>query len=76
MERSLEKCKPDSSIIRKLFHLIAIVRRQLGQKEPAREVCREGLRRFPDDGGTLALWRTARWPIGIRNSLLLEPLRC
>ncbi len=49
MERSLEKSKPDSSIVRKLFHLIAVVRRQLGQKEQAREVCREGLRRFPDD---------------------------
>src|SRR5262249_23703891 len=28
---------------------IAVVRRQLGQKEQARETCRESLRRFPDD---------------------------
>src|SRR5262245_14377395 len=49
LERSLEKSKPDSSIVRKLYHLIAVVRRQLGQKERAREVCREGLVRYPDD---------------------------
>jgi GT2 family glycosyltransferase/Flp pilus assembly protein TadD len=49
LERSLEVSTRDASIVRKLYHLIAVARRQLGQKEGAREICREGLKRFPDD---------------------------
>ncbi len=49
MEHSLETAASDASIVRKLYHLIAVARRQLGQKELAREKCREGLTRFSDD---------------------------
>src|SRR5262249_52227042 len=49
MERSLETSTRDSSIVRKLYHLVAVARRQLGQKESARQACRDGLTRYPDD---------------------------
>jgi GT2 family glycosyltransferase/Flp pilus assembly protein TadD len=49
MQRSLELSFPDSSIVRKLYHLLSVVKRQLGHKEEARVVCQEGRRRFPDD---------------------------
>jgi GT2 family glycosyltransferase/tetratricopeptide (TPR) repeat protein len=49
LERSLQNSTPESSIMRKLFHLISVARRQLGNKDGARQVCREGLKRFPDD---------------------------
>jgi GT2 family glycosyltransferase/tetratricopeptide (TPR) repeat protein len=49
LERSLEKSSRDASIVRKLYHLIAVARRQVGRKEAAREICRDGLKRFPDD---------------------------
>jgi GT2 family glycosyltransferase/predicted Zn-dependent protease len=49
LERSLALSSPDASIARKLFHLIAVARRLLGQKELAQEACREGLKRYPDD---------------------------
>jgi GT2 family glycosyltransferase/predicted Zn-dependent protease len=49
LQRSLEKSAPDSSITRKLYHLVALTHKQLGQKEQARAICRAGLERFPDD---------------------------
>jgi glycosyltransferase involved in cell wall biosynthesis len=53
LKRSLETAKPDSSILRKLYHLLAVVRRQLGAPGEALEHCRQGLERFPDDGELL-----------------------
>jgi tetratricopeptide (TPR) repeat protein len=49
LKRSLEKSSPDSSIARKLYHLITLTHRQLGQKGQALVICREGLQKFPDD---------------------------
>jgi tetratricopeptide (TPR) repeat protein len=53
LRRSLEKAKPDASILRKLYHLLAVVQRQLGAAADALQSCREGLRRFPDDAELL-----------------------
>jgi tetratricopeptide (TPR) repeat protein len=49
LQRSLEVAVSDASIVRKLYQLIAVVHRQLGQKEAAQEMCRTGLERFADD---------------------------
>jgi GT2 family glycosyltransferase/Tfp pilus assembly protein PilF len=53
MQRSLERSAPDSSIVRKLYHLLTVAHRQQGQKEQARTIGREGLKRFPDDAELL-----------------------
>jgi GT2 family glycosyltransferase/tetratricopeptide (TPR) repeat protein len=53
LRRSLEKAPTHSSILRKLYHLLAIGSRQLQQPEEAVAVCADGLRRFPDDGELL-----------------------
>jgi tetratricopeptide (TPR) repeat protein len=49
LQRSLELSATDSSIVRKLYHLLVVGHRQLGQGERALPVCREGLGHFPDD---------------------------
>jgi len=49
LKRSLEKSSPDSSIARKLYHLVTLTHRQLGQKDQALATCKEGLQKFPDD---------------------------
>jgi GT2 family glycosyltransferase/Tfp pilus assembly protein PilF len=49
LRKSLDRSAPDSSIVRKLYHLLAICHRQLGDKKQARSICREGLAHFPDD---------------------------
>jgi len=53
LRRSLETARPDSSILRKLHHLLAVAQRQLGAPEEALQACREGLQRFPDDAELL-----------------------
>src|SRR5438132_6400557 len=53
LKRSLERSSADSSIARKLYHLIAIAHRHFGQKDEALKVCREGLDRYPDDSELL-----------------------
>ncbi len=53
LRRSLETAKPDSSILRKLYHLLAVGERQLGSPDNALRVCREGLEHFPDDAEIL-----------------------
>ncbi len=49
LQRSLEKSAPDSSITRKLYHLVTLTHKQLGQKDQAQAICRAGLQRFADD---------------------------
>ncbi len=49
LERSLEVSTSDASIVRKLYHLIAVTQRHLGHKEAAQETRHKGLERFPDD---------------------------
>ncbi len=53
LRRSLEKAGPDASILRKLYHLIAVAQRQAGTREEALQTCRAGLKRFPDDAELL-----------------------
>jgi GT2 family glycosyltransferase/predicted Zn-dependent protease len=49
LRRSLERSAPDSSIVRKLYVLLAQGHRQLGHRVEALALCREGQRRCPDD---------------------------
>jgi tetratricopeptide (TPR) repeat protein len=69
---SLENSTPQSSIIRKLYHLIVLAHRQLGQMQQAQAVCKEGLSRFPDDGELLLeqglLSRDCKDPAGAEES--------
>jgi GT2 family glycosyltransferase/tetratricopeptide (TPR) repeat protein len=53
LQRALERSSPDSSIVRKLYHLVALGHKQMGQKQEARDICRKGLERFPDDSELL-----------------------
>ena len=53
LRRSQETAKPDSSILRKLHHLLAVAQRQSGDRGEAFQSCREGLKRFPDDAELL-----------------------
>ncbi len=53
LRRSLELAKSDSSILRKLYHLLAVAHRQSGSIEEALPICRDGLKRFPDDAELL-----------------------
>ena len=55
LRRSLERSPPASSMIRKLFALLARVCRRLGQRQEALAYCREGRSRFPDDTELLFL---------------------
>lgn len=47
--RSLKRSSPQDSIVRKLYALITICHRQLGQTQEALAVCREGLACCPND---------------------------
>jgi tetratricopeptide (TPR) repeat protein len=49
LQRARERSSPDSSILRKLYHLIALAHRLLNQRDEALAVCRDGLKLFPDD---------------------------
>jgi GT2 family glycosyltransferase/tetratricopeptide (TPR) repeat protein len=53
LERALEQTRPSSSTLRKLYHLLALAHRHLGQREEALALCREGLGRFPLDAELL-----------------------
>jgi GT2 family glycosyltransferase/thioredoxin-like negative regulator of GroEL len=53
LRRSLERSVPDSSIVRKLYVLLAQGHRQLGQCAEALAACREGRARCPDDAELL-----------------------
>jgi tetratricopeptide (TPR) repeat protein/glycosyltransferase involved in cell wall biosynthesis len=55
LRRSLEKCGPGDSIVRKLYALIAQGQRRLGQPREALAVCRAGRVRCPDDPELLFL---------------------
>jgi tetratricopeptide (TPR) repeat protein len=47
--RSLKRCGPTDSIVRKLYALIVYCHRELGRHKEALDTCREGLRCCPDD---------------------------
>jgi Flp pilus assembly protein TadD len=49
LRRSLERSRPQDSIVRKLYALIAACHRGLGQAREAEAACAEGLRAHPDD---------------------------
>lgn len=53
LQKALEKTKPSSSTLRKLYHLLALADRHLERKEEALQMCREGLERFPLDAEML-----------------------
>jgi len=53
LQGALEKTKPSSSTLRKLYHLLALAYRHLERKEEALQMCREGLERFPLDAELL-----------------------
>lgn len=46
LQGALEKTKPSSSTLRKLYHLLALAYRHLNRKEEALQMCQEGLERF------------------------------
>lgn len=49
LRRSLERCGPGDSIVRKLFVLLSHAHRRLGQPREALAICRAGRARCPDD---------------------------
>lgn len=53
LQRSLATAKPDSSILRKLYHLLAVAHRHLGDRDTALKFCRDGLNHYPDDAELL-----------------------
>jgi tetratricopeptide (TPR) repeat protein/glycosyltransferase involved in cell wall biosynthesis len=53
LRRSLERCGPGDSIVRKLFVLLSHAHRRLGQMREALAVCRAGRARCPDDAELL-----------------------
>ncbi|MBX9680049.1 MAG: glycosyltransferase [Gemmataceae bacterium] len=53
LQRSAETATPDSSILRKVHHLLAVIQRQSAQIDGALKACREGLAKFPDDAELL-----------------------
>lgn len=52
-QKALDNCSPESSLIRKLYALIAQVHRRLGERGEALRVCQEALSRFADDAELL-----------------------
>jgi glycosyltransferase involved in cell wall biosynthesis len=72
LEKSLANVTPHSSIVRKLYHLLSLAHRHLGEADRALEVCRQGLDRFGDDGELLLeeglLCRDGKdWPAAERS---------
>ena len=55
LRRSLERCGPGDSIVRKLFVLLSHAYRRLGQMREALAVCRAGRARCPDDAELLVV---------------------
>jgi glycosyltransferase involved in cell wall biosynthesis len=53
LQRALEKTKPTSSTLRKLYHLLGLAYRHVNRKEEALQMCKEGLERFPLDAELL-----------------------
>jgi GT2 family glycosyltransferase/tetratricopeptide (TPR) repeat protein len=53
LQGALEKTKPSSSTLRKLYHLLALAYRHLDRREEALRTCQEGLERFPLDAELL-----------------------
>ncbi len=53
LRRALEKTSPNSSTLRKLYHLLALTYRHLGRRDEALETCREGLKHFALDAELL-----------------------
>ncbi|HMC90498.1 MAG TPA: glycosyltransferase, partial [Gemmataceae bacterium] len=49
LRKSLERSDPSDSIVRKLYYLIILSHRQLGEKEQALAACREGRSHYPQD---------------------------
>jgi tetratricopeptide (TPR) repeat protein len=55
LRRSLERAKPQASIVRKLYVLLTEGQRALGRRDEALAVCRAGRERFADDAELLYL---------------------
>jgi tetratricopeptide (TPR) repeat protein len=53
LQGALEKTKPSSSTLRKLYHLLALACRHANRKDEALQMCREGLKSFPLDAELL-----------------------
>lgn len=53
LQSALQKTKPSSSTLRKLYHLLALAYRHLERKEEALQMCQQGLERFPLDAEML-----------------------
>ncbi len=79
LRHSLETAKPDSSILRKLHHLLAAGPAPDSERpEEALQACREGLKRFPGRRGTASgggLDVAGPGRLGRRGTPLVPPLR-
>jgi len=53
LQRSLDGAAPQSSILRKLYHLLGVCHRNLGRPGEALKILQQGLGLFPDDGEML-----------------------
>ncbi len=67
LRRSLERAAADSSIVRKLYDLLATCCRQSGQREEALAWCRKGLAACPDDLELLLHEGLLLWDSGHRD---------
>jgi tetratricopeptide (TPR) repeat protein len=64
LRRSVERCAPGVSIVRKLYALLAQCHRQLGQPADALAACAAGLARCPGDPELLFLQGSVREQLG------------
>jgi GT2 family glycosyltransferase/thioredoxin-like negative regulator of GroEL len=64
LRRSLERSHPADSIVRKLYALVALCHRQLGNRHEALAACREGRGYYPDDVELLFQEGLARRELG------------
>jgi glycosyltransferase involved in cell wall biosynthesis len=53
LEAALVHTRPTSSTLRKLYHLLTIAHRNLKRTQDALAICRDGLKKFTDDGELL-----------------------
>jgi tetratricopeptide (TPR) repeat protein len=67
LRRSLERCTPGLSIIRKLYAVLAQCQRRLGQPREALAACGAGLARCPGDPELLFLQGSVREQLGDRT---------
>jgi GT2 family glycosyltransferase/Tfp pilus assembly protein PilF len=64
LQRSLERSHPSDSIVRKLFVLIAVCQRGLGQAPEALRTCTAGREHYPDDAELLFQESIVRGELG------------